>query len=174
MTAPDTLDLPLLQDAQQRDLGFRGQLPTSSRKMVPPSAASKRPRRRCSAPVNAPFSCPNNSEAMSDGGNGRRSSRDERSARAPRALVNGTGEQLFSRSRFAENQHGGVGLSDLPTCARTFCSAGEEPTISRTSSAVQVFAQRDRLVAHAILGPLAVVDMYTRDTTESAALSVAE
>src|SRR6266566_2605686 len=34
---------------------------TSSRKSVPPLACSNRPMRRSCAPVNAPFSCPNNS-----------------------------------------------------------------------------------------------------------------
>ena len=44
-----------------------GMVPTSSKKRVPPSAVSKRPRRRCSAPVKAPFSYPNNSLSMSEG-----------------------------------------------------------------------------------------------------------
>src|SRR5216683_167437 len=42
-----------------------GKSPTSSRKSVPPSADSKRPIRRWSAPVKAPFSCPNNSDVIS-------------------------------------------------------------------------------------------------------------
>jgi hypothetical protein len=42
-----------------------GSSPTSSRKSVPPAASSKRPSRRCSAPVNAPRSWPNSSEAIS-------------------------------------------------------------------------------------------------------------
>src|SRR5215472_10035130 len=45
-----------------------GKAPTSSRKIVPPFADSNRPRRRCVAPVNAPFSWPKSSEAISDGG----------------------------------------------------------------------------------------------------------
>jgi hypothetical protein len=40
--------------------------PTSSRKSVLPSAASNLPARRCSAPVKAPFSCPQSSEAIND------------------------------------------------------------------------------------------------------------
>src|SRR2546427_12727543 len=39
----------------------RGSSPISSRKIVPPSASSKRPTRRSRAPVKAPFTCPNNS-----------------------------------------------------------------------------------------------------------------
>jgi len=46
----------------------RGSSPTSSSKIVPPSEDSKRPSRFCNAPVKAPFSCPNNSDAISDGG----------------------------------------------------------------------------------------------------------
>jgi len=45
-----------------------GNSPTSSRKIVPPSAASNRPILRWTAPVNAPFSWPNSSEAISDAG----------------------------------------------------------------------------------------------------------
>ena len=37
----------------------------SSRKMVPPSAASKRPGRSLMAPVKAPRSCPNSSDSIS-------------------------------------------------------------------------------------------------------------
>ena len=35
--------------------------PTSSRKIVPPRASSKRPTRSRTAPVNAPFTCPKSS-----------------------------------------------------------------------------------------------------------------
>jgi len=45
----------------------RGIEPISSRKSVPPSAASKRPGLLCAAPVKAPFSWPNNSDSMRDG-----------------------------------------------------------------------------------------------------------
>src|SRR5271156_1850267 len=45
-----------------------GSSPTSSRKIVPPSASSNRPRRRCNAPVKEPFSWPNNSEAIKSRG----------------------------------------------------------------------------------------------------------
>jgi hypothetical protein len=42
--------------------------PISSRKIVPPSASSKRPLRVASAPVNAPFSWPNSSLSSSSAG----------------------------------------------------------------------------------------------------------
>ena len=41
-----------------------GSSPTSSKKIVPPSATSKYPFLELAAPVKAPFSCPNNSESM--------------------------------------------------------------------------------------------------------------
>src|SRR5438094_2713623 len=46
----------------------RGRSPISSRKSVPPLAASKRPRRIWLAPVNAPFSCPKSSSSIRDSG----------------------------------------------------------------------------------------------------------
>ena len=42
--------------------------PTSSRKIVPPCAASKKPARSCKAPVNAPRRWPNSSLSSSDSG----------------------------------------------------------------------------------------------------------
>jgi hypothetical protein len=54
--AADPFELALLQHAQQLDLHVGGRSPTSSRNSVPPSASSKRPRRRAIAPVNDPFS----------------------------------------------------------------------------------------------------------------------
>jgi hypothetical protein len=50
-----------LQDAQQLDLRGSGDLADFVEEQRPPSACSKRPTRRRSAPVNAPFSCPNSS-----------------------------------------------------------------------------------------------------------------
>ena len=54
--AAEPLELALLQRAQQLDLRGEVTSPISSRRSVPPSASSKRPFLRCSAPVNAPFS----------------------------------------------------------------------------------------------------------------------
>ena len=42
-----------------------GRLPISSRNNVPPAASSQTPNLLLSAPVNAPFSCPNSSDAAS-------------------------------------------------------------------------------------------------------------
>jgi hypothetical protein len=44
--------------AERRSFAWsaKGSSPISSRKSVPPSACSKRPRVRCTAPVKAPFS----------------------------------------------------------------------------------------------------------------------
>ncbi len=64
----EPLELLLLQHAKQLRLEARGaDSPTSSRSRVPPSASSKRPRRRWTAPVKAPFSCPKSSLSTSEG-----------------------------------------------------------------------------------------------------------
>ena len=52
-----------------------GSSPTSSRNTVPPSADSNSPTRRLSAPVKAPFSCPNSSLSMRADGSAAQSTR---------------------------------------------------------------------------------------------------
>ena len=64
--AADTLERPLLQHLKQLHLGQDGILADLVEEQRPPSACSKRPRRRWSAPVNDPFSCPNSSLSRSD------------------------------------------------------------------------------------------------------------
>ena len=63
-----------------------GRSPISSRNSVPPSASSKRPWRRPTAPVNAPFSCPKSSLSIRLGGSAaqftRTSARDRRRLRS--------------------------------------------------------------------------------------------
>jgi hypothetical protein len=62
--AAQTLRLALLKHALQFRLQLEGSSPTSSRKIVEPSAISKRPACRASAPVKAPFSRPNSSDSI--------------------------------------------------------------------------------------------------------------
>ena len=82
--------------------------PTSSRKIVPPSASSNLPRRSAAAPVNAPFSWPNSSLSISSVG-----------IAAQLTLTNGPGreralamhvrrEQFLARARLAREQHADV------------------------------------------------------------------
>ena len=89
----------------------RGEMsPISSRKSVPPSASSKRPRRRAAAPVNEPFSCPKSSERSSVSTERGAVDLDE-GPRAPRArLVDRLGDELLARAALAVDEHGGVGL----------------------------------------------------------------
>ena len=65
---PDAADLELLERAE--DLGLRGERhrADSSRRSVPPSASSKRPRRAFVAPLNAPRTCPKSSLSMRSSG----------------------------------------------------------------------------------------------------------
>jgi hypothetical protein len=67
LTAPDTFKLSLLQHAKQGDLRLDGKVANLIQEYLPPSAASKRPTRLCSAPVKAPFSWPKSSDVISDG-----------------------------------------------------------------------------------------------------------
>src|ERR1700740_1769338 len=94
-----------------------GSSPTSSRKIVPECAISKRPCRRCTAPVKAPFSWPNSSDAIKEEGIDAQYA-DERLAGALRMLVYGASDQFFSGTGFAGDQHGGI-------CGGHFHNAGE-------------------------------------------------
>jgi hypothetical protein len=88
-----------------------GSSPTSSRKSVPPAASSKRPRRRCTAPVNAPRSWPNSPRQS-----------DWRTAPQLR-LTKGPPERRdhlwilcarsFARPCLARDENGGLGRGDL-------------------------------------------------------------
>src|SRR5437016_4297342 len=82
--------------------------PISSRKRVPPWAASKRPTRRCTAPVKAPFSCPNSSEAISAGGIAAQFTRIKARVGPVGPLMNRPGHQFFARPGFPHNEHGGI------------------------------------------------------------------
>src|SRR5216683_1436191 len=128
--AADAFKLPLLEHAKQSDLRICGRSPISSRKMVPPSAASKRPTRRCSAPVKAPFSCPKSSDAISEGEIAAQLTR--MNARADRfdrlwiaRAINCLPVPVSPETRTVES----VGAT-FATCAKTLRSGAEEPTIS--------------------------------------------
>jgi len=77
MTAPDTLDLPLLQDAQQCDLGFPGQLADFIEEDGAAVRRLEAAERRCSAPVTLLF-VPKQLGGNERRRKWRRSSRDER------------------------------------------------------------------------------------------------
>ena len=61
---PTFINSPLSSTRSKRAWVGKGNSPTSSRKIVPPSASPKYPFRSPIAPVKAPFSCPNSSESM--------------------------------------------------------------------------------------------------------------
>ena len=87
--------------------------PISSRNSVPPSASSKRPFFRCSAPVNAPFSWPNSSASIRLSGQGGAAHLDERFLGPQRVVVNRVRDELLARARFAADEHGRVRRRDL-------------------------------------------------------------
>ena len=61
---PTFMNSPLSSTRSRRAWVVSGSSATSSRNIVPPSASSKYPLRDDTAPVNAPFSWPNNSESI--------------------------------------------------------------------------------------------------------------
>ena len=65
--------------------------------------------RRLMAPVKAPFSCPKSFALEQRLGKRRTIDLDERPMAAPRTLVNGTGDQLFTGPAFTDDEHGRVG-----------------------------------------------------------------
>ena len=92
--------------------------PTSSRKNVPPSASSSRPRLRSVAPVNAPFSWPNSSLSSRVSRQRRAVDRHERLGRARALRVDRARGDLLAGAALAEQQHGRRGPRDLVDRAR--------------------------------------------------------
>ena len=110
----------------------RGEMsPISSRKSVPPSASSKRPRRRAAAPVNAPFSWPKSSERRSVSTSAAQLTLTSGPARAALAawIASATSSlpvPLSPRMRTVLFER-----ATLRTAARRPRMAGSSPTISR-------------------------------------------
>ena len=61
---PTFMNSPFSSTRKRRTWVVRGNSPTSSKKIVPPSASSKYPLRVAVAPVKAPFSWPKSSESI--------------------------------------------------------------------------------------------------------------
>src|SRR2546428_10116489 len=81
--------------------------------MVPPFASSNRPRRRCSAPVNAPLFV-----AKEFGSNQRWGKRcavhaHEGALRTTRSLVDGAGDQFLTSSSLSTNKNARIGGSNF-------------------------------------------------------------
>src|SRR5580693_6113016 len=87
--------------------------PTSSRKIVPPSASSKRPIRVCMAPVNAPFSWQNNSDKNQFARNRGTIDADEWTRRTIGSPVDGTSHQFLARSRLPADENSGIACCDF-------------------------------------------------------------
>src|SRR6266436_9518976 len=144
--------------------------------MVPPSASSKRPCRRCRAPVNAPFSWPNSSEAMSDDGiaaqftaTKARAERGERlwMARAMSSLPVPV-SPVISTVRIRRRHLGHV----RQNCPKRRRGADD---LLEHRRAIDLFAQREVLASDAVFGPLAVVDVGScRIPADDIAVVVAE
>ena len=89
-----------------------GSSPTSSRKIVPRSASSKRPMRRSSAPVNAPLTCPNSSLSISPAEMAPQFTLTSGCWSAWAAVVDRASDQLLAGPGLSENQDRSVGRRD--------------------------------------------------------------
>ncbi len=97
---------------------------------MPPLADSKRPMRRCVAPVKAPFSWPKSSDAIKEGGMAAQfTPMNARSARFDRLwiarAINSFPVPVSPRINTVESD-----AATLSTWRSTFRSASEEPTMS--------------------------------------------
>src|SRR5258708_2729267 len=107
-----------------------GSSPTSSRKIVPPSASSNRPSRRCNAPVKEPFSWPNNSEAIKSRGIAAQLTLTKaREERRDRRWIARARSSLPVPVSPVTRTVASVGAT-LDTRESAFCRAPELPTIS--------------------------------------------
>src|SRR5258708_3884001 len=132
-----------------------GSSPISSRKIVPECANSKRPCRRCRAPVNAPFSWPNNSEAMSEGGIAAQFTVIKAWPGAPRTLMYGARNQFLSGTCFARNQHRRVGGSDFHDAGKDGFQGGRGAhDLLKHGDLIDLLPERHVLVMKAIFQPL--------------------
>ena len=124
-----------------------GRSPISSRKSVPPSASSKRPWRRLTAPVNAPFSCPKSSLSIRLGGSAaqftRTSTRDRRRLRSCTARANSSLPVPVSPSSRTAQLSGATWASRSRASRITALS----PTISSKSWNVLMSSLRQTLSA---------------------------
>jgi len=103
------------------------------RKMVPPFASSNRPRRRCIAPVNAPF------RAKEFGSNqrwGKRAQFTLTKARCERRIaVEWRGRPVPYSSSLSTNKNARIGGSNFRYPRKHSCNPGEVPTISSNINA---------------------------------------
>ena len=80
--------------------------PISSRKSVPPVAASNRPGLSRSAPVNAPLTYPNSSDSSRFSGMAPQFTGDERAVAAVALVVDQAGDELLAGAALAGDQDG--------------------------------------------------------------------
>ena len=112
-TAAHALELPLLEHAQERDLGVGGKLPDFIQedrpavgRFEPPEPALQRARER-------PLFVPEQLRGDERRWNGRAVHPNEGASRSPRPLVNGARDQLLAGPGFTQDEHRRIGLGHL-------------------------------------------------------------
>ena len=95
-------------------------VPISSRKIVPPSAASKRPILSWIAPVKLPFTWPKSSDSSSVPVSAPQLTRTNGLSLPRRVVVDRLGDHLLAGAGLAEQQHGRAAVGDLPDGGEDF------------------------------------------------------
>src|SRR6266853_1669001 len=163
MSAPQAFDLAFLKYAQQGDLGLGGELPdfvqedgAAVRGLEPPESPLEGAGERSLVVAEQ--------LGGDEGrGNGRAVHPDEGAARTARALVDRARDQLLAGAGLAEDEDGGICWGDL----RDLCEHLAErrrgaDDLFEHRGAVDIFAQREILITHALFGPLAIIDVGAR------------
>ena len=129
-----------------------GMSPISSRNSVPPLAAAKRPSRRRSAPVNAPFSWPNSSDSSRVSGTAAQFTARNRPPRRRARPVDGLRHELLAGAALPQQEHGGVALGHRADLAHRLLHDLRAP-----EDAVQPLLPLDLRAQPLVLAPQPVV-----------------
>ena len=127
---------------------------------MPPAAASNLPRRRCKAPVKAPFSWPKSSDAIrADGIAAQFTRMNAREARLDRLwialAISSLPVPVSPDMRTVESV-----CATFPTCVKTRRRGSDDPTISSNIEGSAITSRNARiLVPHLFFGTLAVLNV---------------
>ena len=163
MAVAQALDLAVLEHAQQRDLGFCGQIAdfveedrAAVGRFESSETSLQRARERALLVAE---------ELRRDerGRDGRAVHANERASGPMRLLVDGSRDQLLAAAGFAQDQDRGIGGGDLVD-QREHASQGRRrpDDFLEHRRAIDLFAQRDVLVANPVFRLLAIVDVRRR------------
>src|SRR6266436_4012344 len=137
-----------------------GRSPISSKKIVPPFADSRRPRRLWVAPVKEPFSCPKSSEAIREGGI---AAQLTPMIYPLRSFVDRPRNQLFSCTGFTKDKNRGVGRCHLGNSLEHRSKrVGRADDIFKHRVAIDLLSQRQIFIPRSFFRSNAIIDVGSR------------